>query len=412
MALFLNADTEAAAAILQQDYLPGIQAQLNSATVLSDRLQRVPKHKFRGNQVQLAAHTTRGVTQTVSGQGAGDSLPPLSKQGFTTVTFDVKELAHRIGVSAIGLARTEDAPEGAFVDLLEVEMMGAKDDFMQERNRQWFGDTIGGLALVGSTNSVAQLTVQVDSTRFIREGEPIALVSNVNGTGGTVSQTTVNVILSGTLFSVDVAVDATINAHYVVHRNGSTALVNTDQFGLASVVHTANQTITFGNVDRTINRFWQGNILGNAGTNRTLSSALLKQGLNLAWRRGGKPTLGITNDAVMLEYGAILAADKRYPGEFVTLDGGWEALSFASTPIVADKDATANALYWLNEPDLMIAEKGQAQFEDRDGSIFFRVADRHQFEVLLYCFSNLVATRCNSHTRISDITEDFQTHNL
>ena len=119
-----NASASAAAgAILQQDYLPGIRAQLNSDTVLRDRLRRAPQHMFIGNQLQMAAHKSRGVTHVIDA-GVSDTLPPKSIQGYETLKYDVVAIGHRIAVSRDALMRTRTARAGAFVELLGAGMEG------------------------------------------------------------------------------------------------------------------------------------------------------------------------------------------------------------------------------------------------------------------------------------------------
>lgn len=409
--------TDAASAVLKRVYLPGLQAQINTDTILMDKLKRVPQHQFRGEKVYLSARKGLGVTQTINA-GNGDDLPPRTQQDYDALSFDVKEIAHRIAFSAIGLSRTKNAPEGAFIDILEGEMNGARDGIGLELNRQFMGDGSGDLASCTSALTGGS-GMQVGSTRFLREGEPVVICSRSAGAdAGGGADNTVLSISSGTLLilAATATCDSTDSLYH--RRSTSTPIRNTDCFGLGCIVSTGNPGVAnFGGVDRTANgkRYWQAHALHNSGTSRPLTTRLLKQGLNLQARSGRRTNanrMGICSDAVALEYGVTLVADKRYPAEFVTLDGGFDALNFAGIPIVWDKDAPEGRLYWLTVDDLMVAEMEPVQFEERDGSILFRVADKHQFEALLYTMTNLCGTRCNGHVATKDIREDNATHNL
>lgn len=415
-----NASLSAAAgAILQQDYLPGLRAQLNSDTVLRDRLKRAKPHQFMGNQLQMAAHSSRGVTHVIDA-GTTDALPPRSIQGFDTLTYDVVSIGQRLAFSRDALMRTRNAPEGAFVELMATEMQGARDDMGQEINRQYHGDSSGEIA--GLTGTTVDTALAVTSTRFLRDGEPIVIAdgAGVDNVGN--ADNTVFSIVDGTNILLSATVTATAS-DFIYHRRGAATLIhNEDIFGLQAIIATTNPGAgNLGNLAVAGNAFWKGGVLDNGGTNRPLSTKLMKNALLLAWRKGGSQggngrggtSLIVTSDASFLEYGSLILSDKRFPSDpFVTLDGGFTGLGFSGIPVIPDKDAAANQMSFLTESDLMIAEPQEATFEDADGSVLFRVADAHQFEALLYIFTQLTAKRRNSHVRTTDIREDNQTHNL
>ncbi len=413
MPIFNTAVSAAAGAILQRDYLPGIRAQLNSDTVLRDRLRRAPQHMFKGNRLEMAAHKSRGVTHVID-SGVTDQLPPRSIQGYSTLLYDVVAIGHRIAFSRDALMRTRNAPEGAFVELLGAEMEGARDDLGQEINRQYFGDSSGEIASVTTANTATQTAMSVASTRFLREKEPIVLADAAGVDADSNPDNTIFEVIDGTNITLDLAVTA-LTSDFIYHRRSTATLIhNEDIFGLQAIIATTNPGAgNLGELAVAGNNWWKGGVLDNGGTDRALSTKLMKNALLLAWRRGGKPSIGLTSDATFLEYGSLLLADKRFPSDpLVTLDGGFTGLGFSGVPVIPDKDAPANELAFVTESDLMIAEPQEATFEDVDGSTIFRVADKHQFESLLYIYTQIVAKRRNSHVRIIDIREDNQTHNL
>ena len=414
MPTFNSSVSAAAGAILQQDYLPGIRAQLNSDTILRDRLRRAPQHMFIGNQLQMAAHKSRGVTHVIDA-GLTDALPPRSIQGYETLKYDVVAIGHRIAFSRDALMRTRNAPEGAFVELLGAEMEGARDDLGQEINRQYFGDSSGEIADVSGLGDITNSTlINVVSSRFLRDGEPIVFANGAASDAPAAADNTIVAVVDGT--NIEVSAACTVEAEDFVYHRRSTSdpIHNEDVFGLQAIIATTDPGAdNLGLLAVSGNNWWKGGVLDNGGTDRALSTKLMKNALLLAWRRGGKPSIGITSDATFLEYGSLMLADKRFPSDpLVTLDGGFTGLGFSNVPIIPDKDAPANEIAFITENDLLIAEPQEATFEDMDGSTIFRVADKHQFESLLYIYTQIAAKRRNSHVRITDIREDNQTHNL
>jgi hypothetical protein len=416
MPTFPGSSTDAAAAVLKREYLPAIKAQISTDTILMDRLKRADKKMFVGDKVYKTIRTDFGITHTVDA-GQTDALPPRSKQGYDQASFDVKEVAHRIAFSAISLERTAHAPEGALMDIMDLEMGGARDALGQEINRQWMGDSNGSLCTINAqTNGTA--VVIVDDTRFLRTGAPIVIAETVTGgDADTGEDNTIVSIDSGTQVTLEASVTASANLSFFHRRGSGTAIRASDMFGLQAIVATTNpKANNFGGIDRTASgkRFWKAIVIHNSGTAKPLTTRLMKQGLNAMERQDRRPgtKLGIATDAVVLEYGVMIIADKRYPAQFTKLDGGFGALEFCGVPIVSDKDAPPGHLFWLNTDDLFIAELKDVSFEDRDGGILRHVEDVHQFQALLYTMTQLCAQRCNTHCVIKDIKEDSATHNL
>ena len=256
--------------------------------------------------------------------------------------------------------------------------------------------------------------INVVSTRFLRDGEPIVFANGAGTDAPAVPDNTIVAVVDGT--NIEVSAACTVEAEDFVYHRRSTSdpIHNEDVFGLQAIIATTDPGAdNLGLLAVSGNNWWKGGVLDNGGTDRALSTKLMKNALLLAWRRGGKPSIGITSDATFLEYGSLMLADKRFPSDpLVTLDGGFTGLGFSNVPIIPDKDAPANEIAFITENDLLIAEPQEATFEDMDGSTIFRVADKHQFESLLYIYTQIAAKRRNSHVRITDIREDNQTHNL
>ena len=428
--------TDAPTAILKRSYLPRVRDQLNTETVLMDQLKKVVTHKFRGEDLAISLRTGRGITQTVGDAGHGDTLPPRSVGSRARVTFDVKMLAHRIGISGTGMERAQAAGDSAIVGDLQDKMADAMESMRDEINRQLMGDASGAMATEITNRLTASTIFHVGRTDFLRVGMPVALIetntiddtgTEYSGTPGTGFANTVASIDSGTQITLAITASS-LRVGSLFQRRGTASgsgLRNTDMFGLAAIINTDNPTKTvvtslfFGNINRrtATNRYWRAIVDHNSGTDRPVSGALLRRTLDRVKRAGGsKKTgriLGLWTDAIGNEYGSALAADKRYPAEFVTLDGGFEALAFAGKPIVWDPDTPQKTLFWLNLDKLMLLEMaGGLDFEDRDGSVLFRVADNAQYEATLRIWMNLVATQSSVHVQVRDLREANPTHNL
>jgi len=423
-----NRGSDAPTAILKRSYLPRVRSQLNVETILMTQLDRVDKDRFRGEDIAIGLRTERGITQTVGDAGNGDTLPPRSSGSRTRVTFDVKMLAHRMGISWTGMERANAAGSGAIVADLRDKMDDAMESFRDETNRQMMSDSSGAMATMITARTTSTVILHLGRTDFLRVGMPLRLGEQTSGEAFTAMSLAPN----NTVVSVDSGTQVTLTALVSALRVGqlyqrvgtSTGLIATDMFGLAGIVSTDNPaggavtSLFFGNLDRRTgtNRYWRGLVNHNSGTDRPVTGTLLRSTLDQIKRKAGaKKTsriLGILTDAVGNEYGSTLIADKRYPAEFVTLDGGFEGLSFAGKPIIWDPDAPAKTLFWLNMDHLMLLEMGELDFEDQDGSVLFRVAGTAQYEATLRRWINLISDQSNSHLVVKDLRETNPTFNL
>jgi hypothetical protein len=462
-----GATRDAVEEILKDDYLGPIRDQLNSATLLSQRLEKDEENvDGRVAKIPIRIGRNRGI-QAVLEAGI---LPNPGSQKYQIVEVGMAYNYALVQVTgpAMAASRTD---LGAFIRILDQEVRGAVEDLKVDLNRQRWGDGSGRLGIVSALPGGAVITVKgvwdtndkQRTLRFIEVGDRLAawdisagapipltaslaysVVTAVNLQAKTI---TMDANIAGALAAGDelfkgpdvipvaTGVDGTFriqngtNPHNDPIKGskreimGMVGIVNgpngwpTRSVGAHEYVYGAAATLgdtyvgTAAGVTLTAafqNLFdtrWQANMMFNAGVLRPLDTDLLQQGFDLSEELGQvTPTIGITSYGVRRRYVDLLVPDRRYTGENTyKLDGGWSAIDYNGVPVVVDKDAPECAFFWLSEPNLADYRMSDYYWLDKDGNILKWVDRRDAWEAALAIYMEQGTDRRNAHTAIGNI---------
>lgn len=382
--------------ILKTQYIGPLNDQIDNEVKLLSRVEHIKDEIVTGKNFTLPLHVSRN--EGIGAKAEGAVLPTAGAQGYKDAVFPMKYLYGVISVTGQSIAATKNS-EGAFIRAVDSEMKGVTKDLKADMNRMLYGDGSGALT-AATANATASTTVTVTSTAKLRVGMKIDIIS---GTTASVSNATVTAINSATSFTHN-GTAAAVAASSSVYKAGAKDI---ELMGLAGIV-SATDPISTGLQGLTValNPYWKASVLGNSGTNRALTIALMRTALDTVETAGnGKTTAIYTTHGVRRAYEALLQADRQYVN-VMKLDGGVETLAYDGLPIIADKDCQANRLYFVDESELVLAELGAGGFQwmDEDGSILSRT-DRDGYSAVLYRYCELATRARNAHALLTDITE-------
>lgn len=382
--------------ILKTQYIGPLNDQIDNEVKLLNRVEHIKDEIVTGKNFTLPLHVSRN--EGIGAKAEGAVLPTAGAQGYKDAVFPMKYLYGVISVTGQSIAATKNS-EGAFIRAVDSEMKGVTKDLKADMNRMLYGDGSGALT-AATANATASTTVTVTSTAKLRVGMKIDIIS---GTTASVSNATVTAINSATSFTHN-GTAAAVAASSSVYKAGAKDI---ELMGLAGIV-SATDPISTGLQGLTValNPYWKASVLGNSGTNRALTIALMRTALDTVETAGnGKTTAIYTTHGVRRAYEALLQADRQYVN-VMKLDGGVETLAYDGLPIIADKDCQANRLYFVDESELVLAELGAGGFQwmDEDGSILSRT-DRDGYSAVLYRYCELATRARNAHALLTDITE-------
>lgn len=175
-----------------------------------------------------------------------------------------------------------------------------------------------------------------------------------------------------------------------------------DMMGIKGTIDDGTAVATLQGITRSSDTWFKSQYDANGGVNRPLTLGLIQKVLSLCEKADGKISLILTTFDLRDTYAALLVADKRFVNT-LTLDGGWKALEYNGIPIVADVDAIANRMYFMDETTHKIYRMSDFDWMDRDGAILSRVSGKDSYEATLYLYANLGVDNCRKNGVLVDV---------
>lgn len=410
-------------AILKDDYKEYLDNLNNANFILSQVETR--KDTVQGRIARHAVHLGR--SSGVGARAENGTLPTAGNQAFATVPVPVRYVYGRIQLSGPTIKQAV-TDRGAFIDALDAEMEGIKNDAMKDVNRQLWGTSNGVIAQCGTTT--AATTVVLASTTgstalrqlFFDGGMVVDIGTVASPTTVASARTITSVDETNKTIAISGAAVTTSSSHYVFRSGAGGASSNTGQPGDGQVELTGLQTIVDDSaVLHTINPSsqpkWKAYVNSNSGTNRSITETLITGSIMKTLTNSGKkPSLLVSAEGVNLAISNLLLSLKRNM-EQTSLKGGYAGIQFyspsvsgkgdeAPTALYADFDCPNNRLYGINPDVLVYHQVGDGfQFMDLDGAVMNRKPDTDAYEATLYAYGELACKQRNAHFVIKDITE-------
>jgi len=410
-------------AILKDDYKEYLD-NLNSANFILSQIEK-RKDTVQGRIARHAVHLGR--SSGVGARAENGTLPTAGNQAFATVPVPVRYVYGRIQLSGPTIKQAV-SDRGAFIDALDAEMEGIKNDAMKDVNRQLWGTSNGVIATCGTTSaSVTVVLASTTGTTALRQlffdGGMVVDIGTVASPTSVASARTVSAVdETNKTITISGAAVTTTSAAFVFRAGAGGASSNTGAPGDGQIELTGLQTIVDDTaVLHTINPSsqpkWKSYVNSNSGTNRSITETLITGSIMKTLTNSGKkPSLLVSAEGVNLAISNLLLSLKRNM-EQTNLKGGYAGIQFyspsvsgkgdeAPTAIYADFDCPNNKLYGINPDVLVYHQVGDGfQFMDLDGAVMNRKPDTDAYEATLYAYGELACKQRNAHFVIKDITE-------
>lgn len=389
--------------VLKERYEGKLNKQLNSDVTTLKRIERSSKgvsSEVGGKYVTFPIHTRRN--SGIGARNEAEALPPAGQQGTAAGRVALKYLYGSMELTGQSFELANTDPQ-TFIEAVDLESDGLKDDLAKDLNRQVYGDGTGAIGVVSVLGTTVN-TVTVSNPQYFWLDMQVDVVQT-NGTVvaadrkvTAIDEATGVITLSGAAFSSAVG--------QLVVRTGNWSREWT---GLAKIV---SNTGSLYNIDPAVEPVWKSTVDANGGSARALSELLMISTYNKVRKQGGKTTVIFTSPGVWASYFALLSQQRQFVNtkEFT---GGFSGLAFATeqgeVPVVQDFDAPKGTMYMLNEDDIKLYRTHDWQFMNRDGNMWQRkITSSGNFDAYyatLYQYSELGIKRRNSHAVIKDITE-------
>jgi hypothetical protein len=381
-----------------------LHEQLRDKTPALDFIKSSASNITRnGKEVVFDTHIGRN--QGIGARNVREKLPTAGAQKYKQAHLYLKNLYGSIEVDG---QLFEQAAEDyqAFINVVDNEIKGLRRDLAVDMNRQIYGDGSGTLGYVAAA-ATASLTVQFDSVHWIDYG----MVVDVLDASGAFAQlhNEVEVVLVDTATNIvtfDTAVTVAIGDIIVRASNGTNSY-NKELTGLSAIVSATGE---LHEIDPATTPVWSSTevALGTVGTPGTLTELDLISLVQKVDKQGGDVDVFLASPGVYNAYWNLLQSFRQFTNT-AELTGGQRSFSFEALgkPIrfVSDYAAPKNTLFALSSKELVMNQKKDWSWMDRDGSMWSRVADTDAYEARYYVYTELGTYRRNAHAKLTNIAE-------
>ena len=393
MALIADLDN-----ILKNFYLPPIRSQLNTSTILLDKI-RAGSEQVSGQDVITPLMV--GYSQGVGARSEDGTLPTAKKSLYDVSSTQLKANYGRIQLSGHLMRATRD-DRGSFVRAVGSEIQNMVDGLKQDYNRQCFGDGTGKLTQLGAALS-SSASMTVDSTQYLKYDMPIYVDSTTDINARIID------VVSDTVVTLKAAASADDNAP--VYRGNGTGAGQTNNkdaeiMGLSGICNTDDlQGIVVADplssgVD-TIASYWKTAKRDTSTTTLTLKA--MQDCFTAVEKKAGSVNLLVTTYELRDSYAQLLESQRRYVN-VMELESGFRGLEYNGQPLIPDKDCQDNHMYFLDTNVLSFQKKGDWDWMDMDGAIWSRVTDKEAYEATIVLESQLVTTARNRSAVMTALT--------
>jgi len=416
-----NLSLTTAANVLQDDYQQEVRDFLNQNTFVLSQTD-VNTSRVSGRRAYHAAHTQR--SSGVGSRADGGSTPTAASQGYENLLIPIRYTYGRIELTGPTI-KAMGKDSAAFVDAVDSEMTGIKDDMQRERSRQAWGTSDGVIIQCGVTSAsttlvLAPTATEVQFEQMFSDGGMVVDIGTVAApTAAVTAAVVVSVDFDAKTAVLDTAVTTT--ALHFLFRTGAggassgSGLPGDGQSEITGLQSIIDDDSNLHGLAFATNPKWQAQIDENSGVSRPVSEQLINKMIHKGERSSGRAVnLLVGSDGVSRSAAARLEAQRRNIDN-VDLKAGYSGIAWSTpaegmgkrsqTALVWDRDAPNNKLFGICTDGLVRYQMQDYEWMDMGDGVFSKVVGKDAYEATLTIYDELAATQRNCHIRIDDLTE-------
>ena len=415
--------------ILKEVYLPPVVDQFNSKTLLLKLLRR-NRRDFGGDGAYIPVMEAR--THGHGARAENATLPLAQNNQYDNMFVNAKFNYAKIQLSgpSMAVARKD---QYAFLRTLNAEISGVTEGFINDFNRQLFGN--GGSQLSRTGVTAASATVVLDTTDknagwgtlYMEIGMLVDILVTASGatSTGVLGAEILDVDSAAGTITIDssITTDDTFSVYVAGNRTAGTTFANSNEvMGLHGIINDQNPASLNGIVGFFLqgkdsetaapagDPWWRSSRLENGGILRDLKEGTLHDIFIACDRRSGlghEISMLLSSHELWKEYGLQLTPDRRYAGTPDTYEGGFKYLTFDGVKWYFEKYCQPNRVYAPNLQHLTLFEESPVRWDETDGSLLKWRNDQDSFEAFLVYYSNLGVDRRQAHTVLEDLNQEL-----
>lgn len=423
----MAADLSTLNPILKEDYKDFID-QLNNDCFITSQID-ANTDNVQGRRAVHSIHTKRTTGVGSRGESVNSTLPTAGNQGTAVVNVPLRRHYGRIQIS-LGTMEQANQPTGAFVDGVDLEMNGIRNDVMRDRCRQVWGTSNGVIAQCTTTNSSTTIALATTTTltqmeQLWADGGMICDIGTVASPATIAEDRTITAYSDTTPGSYTVTISgaavSTTSSHFIFRADNGGASDNSGNVddgqyeltGLQTIVDSSGYTHTLTAASTPSWAAYEAAISGlptEAAINNAIQRTSIKSGKSV--------NVLVCGPGVHQSVANLLLSTKRHVAPSVDLKAGYSGIEWSAPAVgrqggvqvalVIDRDCPGGSMFGLNFDSLVwyhTPGSGDWKWLDQDGSILARVSNEPAFEGTLYSIAELAVKQRNANFKLTGITE-------
>ncbi len=384
---------ETADKALKSVYLGVVTEQLNTAVnPLLTKIEQTSSDVWGKDIIKLVSYGLNG------GVGAGDetgSLPMAAGNNYAQYKVELKNLYGSIEISDKAI-RASQSNVGAFVNLLNAEMEGLLKASKYNLGRMLYGDGNGVLALVATASATATTSITLSSVKKVAIGMVIDIF-NKDGEKILAQARIIDVDRTAKTIKIDKQVSAVSTTDYITIQNSK----GFELTGLGAIFGT-NDIYGLARANNTWLNPYKKDL-----NNAALDMGTIQEAIDYIDETTGSAVNFITCAYdVKKAYIKNLSAN-RLNVDYMTLDGGFKALSYSGIPLVSDKFIEDGEMYLLNTDDFKMHQLCDWRWLEGDnGNVIKQKLGNPTYTATLVKYADIVCDRPCGQAKLSGIKCD------
>lgn len=326
-----------------------------------------------------------GINGGIGSGSETDSLPLSGGNNYAQFTLTLKNLFGRIEISDKAVRASQNSA-GAFVNLLNAEMDGLLKASKFNFGRMLYGDGSGLIATTVENVASSNDTVTVDSVRALMEGMTVDVYNSSDVKDTSLSGARIlGIDRDSRTVKLSASASAKIGAGYKLYVQGSKGNEIT---GLEAVFGDSPSIYGLNRSDYSFLKPYVRNVSGKVTPGAIQSAVDVIEEV-----AGGTVDFIVASFDARRQYVDYLT-ENRTNLDYMNLDGGYKALSYAGVPFVADRFVADGTVYLLNSEDFKLHQLCDWRWlEGESGSVLHQIPGKASYSATLVKYADLLCAR-------------------
>lgn len=324
-----------------------------------------------------------GINGGIGSGEENDNLPQSGANNYAQFTLTLKNLFGKIELSDKAIRASQNSA-GAFVNLLNAEMDGLLKASKFNFGRMLYGDGSGLIAETVTNAGTTNNQITVNSVRSLIEGITVD-VYKADGSVAVSAARIIGIDRATKIVTLSVTASEKIGAGCKIYVQGSK---NNELTGLEAIFSDSEKIYGLTRSDYSFLKPYV------KSENSTVTVAAIQDAIDAVEEAsGGNIDFIVTSYKMRKQYVENLAKT-RTNVDYMTLDGGYKALSYSGIPFVVDRFVNDNDMYLLNTADFKLHQLCDWRWlEGESGSVLHQIPGKACYSATLVKYADLLCER-------------------